>query len=123
MGGGLPSGDLVAAPLEVGGEPTACSASWAAEPAVSTTTTPRSWARWPTSWRWQFIARRRCGEALDQQQRRLQELVEHLPEGVPWSSATAGCAGQSVARDHPAAVASLSPHGHVTGIGDLSLSS
>ena len=49
-------------------------------------------------------------EALDQQQRRLQELVEHLPEGVLLVERDGRIAlTHPFARDHLAAVASLSP--------------
>src|SRR6185503_1801325 len=62
-------------------------------------------------------------EALDQQQRRLGELVEHLPEGVLMVERDGRIAlANPFARTHLAAVATLSPAGHVTDVGGLSMS-
>ena len=68
------------------------------------------------------IHRRRLREALDGQQQRLQALVEHIPEGVVLIERDGRIAlANPFARAQLAAVATLSPAGHVTALGGLPL--
>ena len=84
-------------------------------------TTPRSWARWPTSSRWRFT-RRGCARRSIASSSGCRRVVEHLPEGVLLLERDGRIAlANPFARAHLAAVATLSPAGDVTDVGGLSL--
>ena len=117
----LPAGDVLAAPLEVGGVPIGVLCIAGSQTGgvdddhaeiVGEVANQLAVA----------IHQARLRAALDQHQRRLQELVEHLPEGVLLVERDGRIAlANPFARAQLGAVATLSPQGHVTAIGDLSL--
>jgi signal transduction histidine kinase len=117
----LPAGAVLGAPLEVGGEPIGVLCIAGSPPGgvdddhaeiVGEVANQLAVA----------IHGARLREALDHQQQRLQELVEHLPEGVLLIERDGRIAlANPFARAQLAAVAMLSPEGHVTDVGGLSL--
>jgi len=117
----LPAADVLGAPLEVGGEPIGMLCIGGSHRGgvdedhaeiVGEVANQLAVA----------IHGARLREALDRQQQRLQDLVEHLPEGVLLIERDGRIAlANPFARDHLAAVATLSPDGLVTDVGALSL--
>jgi signal transduction histidine kinase len=119
--GGLPSG-AVGAPLEVGGAPIGMLCV-ARNPASDVDPDHVEIVSEVANQLAVAIHGARLREALDLQQRRLAELVEHLPEGVLLVERDGRITlANPFARTHLAAVATLSPEGHVTDVGGLSLS-